>query len=209
MLIGHFSDLHGNLTALFNSPIQPDVWVDTGDFFPDDPVYGYGSPNEKASKYQLKWFNGVREKFLERLGGKPLITVSGNHDDTSLYKRLRFRKYPVFEPTPEGIEVAGVRWAGFSGTPLDCPKFILDACIDGALASGASVLITHAPPDGILCDGDPTWGLEGLSARLRGGVTPIRHHLFGHVHGGGGKRMEDVWGVRYYNGARRVTPIEL
>ena len=38
MLIGHFSDLHGNLTALFNSPIQPDVWVDTGDFFPDDPV---------------------------------------------------------------------------------------------------------------------------------------------------------------------------
>lgn len=209
MLIGHFSDLHGDLRALLHAPQQPDVWVDSGDFFPDDPTYGYGSPNEQVNHYQRKWFNGVREEFLERLGGKPLLTLQGNHDDVSLYGLLRHRKYPVFEVTPEGVDVAGVRWAGFGYTPLQLGPELLLRLLHASLAAQPQVLVTHAPPHDVLCGGKPDWGLPCLSATLRSDGHRVKLHLFGHVHEDGGRMQETAWGVRHYNGARKMRFIEL
>lgn len=208
MLVGHFSDLHGNLNRLLASSEKPDVWVNSGDFFPDDPLYPYGTPKALARKYQKVWFLQNRPRFLERLGGAPLLTLGGNHDSHDLYSLLR-HLYPVHSLDLEPVEVGGLRWAGFGQTPLDTPRFVLDEFAERVVRSQPDVLVTHAPPSEVLCGGHSDWGLEGLEELLSRSPRPPRVHLFGHIHPDGGRDQTAAYGTRYYNGACRVRFIEV
>lgn len=72
-------------------------------------------------------------------------------------------------------------------------------CFEGG---GPDVLLTHAPPAGVLDDDrHGARGVPELAARLARGGHNVRHHLFGHVHARGGETLVRD-GVRYVNGAR-------
>jgi len=204
MLIGHFSDLHGNLKNLLAFEGKPDVWLNTGDLFPDcpeDPYIGT-TPRGKTGLYQKQWFHKNKDAFLRKLDGVPLITCMGNHDAVDLHKYLE-HLHPTYRLTPQGFDLLGVRWAGFGETPLELDQVGLSELATQTLSSNPQIVATHAPPSHVLCGSNPSWGLRGLNQLLEAGGHTVRMHFFGHVHemGGIGDRK---WGVQFVNGACRV-----
>lgn len=204
MIIGHFSDLHGNLTRLLALQGKPDVWVNSGDLFPDcpdDPYLGT-TPREKTRLYQKQWFHKNKDAFLRKLDGIPLITCMGNHDGVDLHKYME-HLHPTYRLTPEGFDLLGVRWAGFGETPLEMDQMGLEEMAVKTLASKPQILVTHAPPSGVLCGGQPSWGLMGMRRLLEAGGHTVKMHFFGHIHENGGTGNHQ-WGIQFVNGARNA-----
>ena len=137
---------------------------------------------------------------------KYAVLVPGNHDfcfENSIEAcREEIRHPNLFILIDEGITLDGV---SFYGTPWT-PQFFNWAFMgdEGQLAEhfsripeGLDVLISHGPPRGIL---DPGWreehvGSTALAARVEA-VKPL-HHVFGHLHGAGGQKVEGV--TNFYN----------
>lgn len=206
MRIGHFSDLHGSLKTLQCSDEIPDVWVCTGDFFPNKrwPIV-----REDEIHYQQNWLRRKRGKLVKRLAGKPLLYVGGNHDFINLAESLQEAGYPAHNTTIEGVTIDGIRFAGYREIPIINGVWVGEStCTELSLLTARlfenppDVVLTHAPPAGIL-DGtgfDGHFGIGSLANALCYGGHKVRAHLFGHVHEWGGSDFE-VMGVHFYNGA--------
>ena len=216
MRILHTSDLHGEWARKeFRENVQKslnefDVWVDTGDFFPN---ITRGAVRVEVPQ-QHSWVKSyqVCESILSFLDGRPMISVPGNHDYISLAEKLKEAGGSAYEITPSGVEVLGLIWAGFREIPwiigewngeTNSPE--LQVIVDKVWETNPDILVTHSPPGGIL---DNRRGVNSLGTALRYKENKIRAHLFGHIHELGGQE-EKILDCTFYNGARGAHIITL
>jgi len=202
----HTSDLHGRYSLMLDCAEDFDLWIDTGDFFPNK------TRGDVAVEpmYQRKWlgWENLPGRLVEFLDGRPALTVAGNHDYTSLAHVLVAAGGDAHEVTPDGIEVAGIRFAGFREIPYIAGEWNGETqqsdfvqIVARTLDSVPVVLLTHAPPAGIL-DSVLTHpvGIRPLIDALCYQEHTVKTHLFGHIHEHGGKSVVEM-GVRFVNGA--------
>ncbi|NBR00758.1 MAG: hypothetical protein EBT79_10020 [Actinobacteria bacterium] len=220
MKIGHASDLHGRYEKLERIEL-PDVWAITGDFFPNR---GRGPAGRIVAEdevgHQIRWWRHRGPSIMRRLGGRPVLWVGGNHDFVSLAGMLRMSRYAgaVHDVANQPVDIDGHRFAGFREIPYMDGEWVgeahdLSEVVDRAMDADPTVLLTHAPPAGILDD-------DGMGAHGHGGgVSPLTTaltwrphrvvaHLFGHIHEHGGRQVEEM-GIRFVNGAGCVTTVEI
>lgn len=228
MKILHTSDLHGN----WKLPMRYadfDVWVDTGDFFPNI------SRGERVeSNFQKSWLTTTRLKLRARtmpwvrerygpggsywypkksrqppssgsiakelaawLGGRPMVSVQGNHDFTNLAEPLKQAGAHAWDVAWGPVEIDGEVFSGFRHIPWvtgewagEMKRGILGNVEGGervrtAMAARPTVLITHSPGMGVL-DMCPAkgghCGIPALSTHLQMKPNRVKAHLFGHVH---------------------------
>ncbi len=212
--IGIFSDLHGgyaNILGLGNGGKNTwydhvDFWVSCGDFFPD--IAWYGSPYEK--KGQLEWWNKNRNQFISLLGGKPILSVDGNHDAISLHDQLKYHIPNSHKITHHSLcNILGISFAGFGATNLDAsPKELREYSVR-ACNLEPDILVTHSPSSTVLCHNKPEWGVLGLEDEISKHLN-IRYHIHGHVHEDGGKTIQHPdTGLKTINVARKIMIIQV
>ena len=221
--IGHFSDVHGNIEPLLagieehrKSNPDPDLWICTGDFFTNS-TRGI----EHAEKeYQNRWLHmplhdgSVITRLIETLAPIPLLWMPGNHDYVNLAWELANKGYPAYEVTPEGVDLMGLKFSGFRHINFiigewagEAHSRTLSELVDRTWDSNPDVLVTHAPPAGIL-DTTHGYGIVSLASAYAYKPHKIQAHFFGHCHEDGGQEVEAM-GVRFFNGATRLKFIDL
>lgn len=214
MKIGHASDRHGHYERLERVE-TPDIWVLTGDFFPNVGRAATGRIEAEAERgYQLRWWRHNGPSVVRRLRGRPVVVCDGNHDFIRLASALRRAGHaaPVFDVEAGApIEIDGQRFSGFRAVRrIESGEWVgeqhgFDAEIDRVWAHDPAILVTHAPPGGIL-DGRGL-GIPPLTSALTYRPHRIGLHVFGHIHEDGGREHSEV-GVRFVNGATKVMMVE-
>ena len=209
MIIAHASDLHGDWSLLSTIPEVPDLWVFTGDMMPN-ATRGHHSVE---IPHQTHWYIKNSWKFLPFLGNAPVLLVPGNHDYADLAVMLHRDGVEAYEVKPHGVVVNGLRFSGFGNIPLIMGEWNRESTYQElhdltkrSLDSDPDVLLTHAPPDGIL-NGDYK-GIGAVTSALANRDHRVRLHLFGHSHEAGGK-MEHHMGVTFVNSAQHLQLISL
>lgn len=221
--IGHFSDVHGRVDALISgiddhrkNNSDPDLWICTGDFF-GNVTRGVVSAEKE---YQHRWLHtplqdgSVIVRLIEALAPIPLLWVPGNHDYINLSWELANMGYPAYEVTPEGVDLMNLKFSGFRQINYIVGEWAgeshsdqLAALVSRTWNSNPDILVTHAPPSGIL-DSTKGYGIVSLSNAYAYKDHKIQAHFFGHCHEDGGKEVE-VMGVRFFNNACRLKFIDL
>lgn len=192
----HSSDLHGAYEALLDMQEDFEVWLDTGDFFPNlgrVEATGFRIDPIEERRHQLHWFEqaGVAGQLCDWLQGRKVLSVPGNHDFVPLAALLRQSGVDADEITTGGVRAAGITWAGFREVPWMQGEWQgevrdLATVVDAAFAADPDILATHAPPTGIL-DHPGLFGIPELATALTGRKHNIKAHFFGHEHDDGGK----------------------
>lgn len=201
----HSSDLHGQYDDLF-SFTDFDLWIDTGDFFPNKTR---GDRNVETI-YQQRWSlaNGLEDRLTEWLDGRPLVSIGGNHDYTSLADLVRIFGGKAYDLSEGPAKIAGMTFAGFREIPWIIGEWNgeshdFSGLVRTAIGADPDILVTHAPPDGILDSRKYPSGIPGLAMALKYQDHRIKHHFFGHIHENGGKSIEEM-GIRFVNGATNI-----
>lgn len=210
----HSSDLHGDLDRLLLTTEPFDLWLDTGDFFPNSRPPGPEPYDDRTEReHQLRWLtaHGRLTRLTQWLGSRPLLTVAGNHDHADLGLTLREAGLTVHRLTPHGLTQFGYRWAGFREVPAlrgdgVGETNLFETIFSDIQRTQPELLATHAPAAGVL---DPGRGLAipGLAERLRE-LPDLRLHLFGHEHRTGGQQLT-VDRYTAINGATCVSLLTL
>lgn len=192
----HSSDLHGACETLLAVREDFEVWLDTGDFFPNlgrVQATGYRIDPQEERRHQRRWLeeSGLAARLRDWLQGRKALSVSGNHDFVSLTDLLRQTGADADEITTGGVQASGFTWAGFREVPWMNGEWQgevrdLAALVDAAFAADPDILATHAPPTGIL-DRPGLFGIPELAVALTGRRHNIKAHFFGHEHDDGGK----------------------
>ena len=170
----HISDTHGMHRRLTNLPAA-DVLVHSGDFTM------VGSENEAIDF--LNWFCSLPSY-------RHKVFICGNHDDCLYGMSIDGLADNVHYLCNSSITIDGIKFYGV-------PMFMTDCVSERQLLNYANisadtdVLVTHAPPYGILdFDDDIHYGASELLSRVVE-VAP-RLHLFGHIHSQHGKTSNSV-----------------
>ena len=223
--IAHISDTHDHPSIVRAvSGFECDVIVLSGDNISNKgriPLMGgwggSGSrihpPSER--KYQGTWFRKVAKKWVDDFRGRPVVHVPGNHDFIGIERWLRHyghgHVYTISEERPF-VDVCGKRFSGFREIPYmegewmgECRDFV--PMIDRSFACNPDILVTHAPPGGIL-DGPNGYGIPALASALFYQEHKVTHHLFGHAHEDGGKVVTEG-GITFSNAACHLNIIEV
>lgn len=228
MKILHSSDIHGKYKWLLKGEHEFDMWIDTGDFFETYgriqsggwELDGWGriSPQHEIGHQGRLWgWKQMARRFKEWLDGRPAVIVPGNHDFINLGIRLQQSGCPnVHVVTPDGVEVNGIRFAGFREINSIIGEWMgeiddFSELIDKVWESDPHVLVTHSPPGGILSapvGSEDDYGVAALASALAYRPHNIKAHFFGHEHSCGGTNIEEM-GVKFFNGARNVLVHEL
>lgn len=222
MRILHSSDLHGGYKRLLQCEADFDVWLDTGDFMDNKgrkPATGFAIEPAVERVYQsklIRW-KKLTQRFSAWLAGRPAILVPGNHDFVSFGRHLLASGCPsVHVITPEGVQVLGLRWAGFREIPRmsgewvgESSEEVLEDRVRQTWSADPDVLVTHAPAWGRL-DVNSAGENEGSVSLARALENPgrIRAHFHGHTHFSGGETLQ-AGGVLSVNGAKGVRVVEL
>ena len=213
--IQHLSDLHGG-SGLRRALVLPDVWVSTGDFFPNAGRCGdlHRINAEHEGRYQRTWWGWKGSKIMRIFGDRPVLCVSGNHDFVSLAQMLRGSGYQgeVYEVGSEGLDFMGMRFAGFREIPRldgewagEVEEDALCLIVARTMEVGnPEILLTHVPPAGVLCS-DVEHGSTSLAKHLTYGDHRVKYHLFGHDHFGMG--IAEEMGIKFFNSATTVREI--
>lgn len=128
-------------------------------------------------------------------GPEYVILVPGNHDACFEERLTEVRALfgpKVFVLVDEGVTLNGVTFYGSPWTPPFRNWHFMKPEADlgvtyGGIPATLDVLVTHGPPAGVL---DPGYqqrhaGSSALWQAVSG--RRVQHHVFGHLHGGGGK----------------------
>lgn len=220
MIIGHFSDLHGDLEPLRRAPRVPDAWACTGDFFPNTTM----GVVEVETRFQPRWFATVAKEMVALLRGRPLLWLRGNHDYVDLaellleHGHLRAHNVAHYE-APMVVRATAedkIAVAAFEGIPYIAGVWATEMR-QGDLATrarrafdaaGANVLLTHAHPHGVL--GHGIEGIMSVAGRLMYDEHAFAAHLFGHIHECGGMSARvGPRGTLCVNSARTLQFVEL
>lgn len=218
----HTSDLHGKYKRFLQSDLDFDVWLDTGDWFDNigrSAKTGGRIVPALEARQQARWLQWKQlcPRIRDWLKGRPVILLPGNHDFLSLANALQQSGCPeVHSITPDGVQVAGLTWAGFRQIPRiawewegEIEEADFEPLIQQTLACAPDVLVTHAPAGGILDDhGSRGYGIQPLTSALAYQPHRVRWHFFGHEHACGGRQVEEM-GIRFFNGACHVLVHEI
>lgn len=222
MIIAHASDTHNQPSIVRGvAHIECDVIVLTGDNISNKgrtPETGFRIIPGFERKYQENWFRRVAKKWAKDFRGRPVIYVPGNHDFIGIERWLRHYGHDnIVTITAEkpSVEVCGKVFAGFREVPWLAGEWVgeehdLRAQVDRAFACNPDILVTHAPPAGILDldeDGDSR-GIPELATALFYREHRITHHLFGHAHEDGGK-VTTEGGITFANAAQHLMVHEV
>lgn len=218
MRLLHTSDLHGNMDLLLEHLNQDnyDVWVDTGDFFPN---LTRGDKDIEPA-YQTRWFIDWEEKIKDALNERPMLSVAGNHDYTSLPTLLHMtgheNAYKVHDKpvhmrnNGEILTFAGFREIPYIAGEWNGERKDLEPYIARALSFKPHILLTHTPPAGIMDfsnDGRGHCGSTKLANKLAYDKHNVAFNLFGHIHAN--KGIEQHHGVTFVNSAEGATLIDV
>jgi len=208
MKVIHTSDIHGKYHKVLEA-LEADgysVWVDTGDFFPNKTR----GDRDVETKFQTKWFGhkNLGERIVTALAGRPLVSVGGNHDYTSLAQLVRDAGGTAFDLTEGAAVVNGKTFAGFREVPWiqgewngETHSGDFAPIVDAVMASNPDVLVTHAPPAGIL-NNDTHGGVGQLVNALAWAPHKVTTHFFGHIHSTQGVLTE--MDIKFINGAGKA-----
>ena len=190
MKILHSSDLHSHYEGL-SSFSDFDLWIDTGDFFPNKTR----GDREVEVGFQKEWAgsNNLGELLAKWLDGRPLVSIGGNHDYTSLANLVRESGGEAFDLSEGPVEIAGMTFAGFREIPWIFGEW-------NGETHDLSNLVRNA---GILDTRQYRGGIEGLTMALNYQPHRIKYHFFGHIHGNGGKAVDEM-GIKFVNGANHI-----
>lgn len=201
--IAHASDLHGNLDSLLAGTDLPDVWVLTGDIFPNETR---GNRSVEVP-FQTAWFDTIADALVARLGGRPVVCVGGNHDYVNLAHLLRSRGVEAYDVEEGPVDILGHRFAGFGSIPYlvgewNREEIALGPVVDACFEQDPTILVTHAPASGILdqCSDGHGDGVRPLTAALQFRPHRIVAHLHGHIHEQAQQDVEEM-GIHFFNGA--------
>lgn len=180
MKILHLSDTHGCHHRMADLP-EADVVIHSGDFTMN------GSEQEAVDF--LNWFCDLDYRHK--------IFICGNHDESLYGAGIDGLDVNTHYLCNSGIELFGLKFYGV-------PMFMRD-CVTGRqdvnyakIPVDTNILITHAPPYGIMdSDDNVNYGSRELLLRL--GTVKPRLHLFGHIHAAHGTELHD--GIIFSNGA--------
>jgi len=216
----HTSDLHARTGFLMDAMRTTawDVWVDTGDFFPNRTA---GNQLVEPA-FQTRWteWPALGPKLVEILRGRPLLSVAGNHDYISLARVVRQAGGVAHDIQQGPVTVEGLTFAGFSGIPRiggvwngETLQGDFAARVAAVLALQPQVLLTHAPPAGVLDQDEfgesiEDYGITALTPALFYREHRVRHHFFGHIHEQGGKTIT-LNNITFYNGAEHAIVHEI
>lgn len=186
------SDTHGFHSGMSNVP-EGDVLVACGDW---SRGHGHRRDSERFAEWMARWPHPFK------------LAVPGNHDaaveDNHLDLKSMFREHGVnLLMFGTVFEFRTVRFGGSPWIPYYKGEFAFEREAEQLevlwnKVPQVEVLVTHAPPLGIL---DTTSrgehiGCPVLRRHIFERIRP-RLHLFGHVHEGRGDTVED--GIRFVN----------
>jgi Icc-related predicted phosphoesterase len=190
--VAAISDTHGRKN--WSIPAC-DVFIHAGD------ITGWGSLEETAD-----FADWLEEQMESQMGPRHAIIVPGNHDECfesapEKVKKLFGPSVHILQDQPLSLE--GVTFYGSPWTPPFMQwHFMADenrlAELYEQIPFEVDVLVTHGPPRGIL---DPGWnGLPVGSTALAEAVAHrhVKHYVFGHLHGAGGRMIQQAQAT-YYN----------
>ena len=220
MIIYHWSDNHGNLSHLSKFVEEnglPDVFVMTGDFFPNSyAVFLDGKVGEED--FQHAWFLSKVEDLKRILGGKPMMYVWGNHD-FFLADRDFFQNHGIdaYQISPQPLYFMGLTWAGSRHIPEigghwngEASDNMLEEITRWITKARPDMLLTHSPPHGMLdlCRSGDRAGIRPLMDAISTGKISPKVHFFGHIHECGG-RQEEIEGTLFVNSATTIQKVEI
>lgn len=205
----------------------------TGESMTWDPIEGMPWPatpwdyvdrvvdHDREGRFQREWINmelaagGLRR----HLGspGAPVVVCRGNHDFTDLAPAFGGDVWEVGLDPTRTTKIGGLVFGGCRGIcPIagewsdETPEIDFLERTRG-LPDDIDVLVTHAPPHGVL----DTCSLHVGSAAIAGYVnrrnlmgTPVKAHLFGHIHEHGG-RVLLMGETMFSNAATRYNELEI
>jgi Icc-related predicted phosphoesterase len=217
MKILHASDLHGKPLGFMKlawAAKAADVIVITGDMLPSSDRVVVNGMNRMLPRieiaFQEDWVKHTISKMNlpYHIGDTPVICVDGNHDFLSVATVLKEAGVKnVYELDHDNlyVDLLGKRWAGFRDIPFMKGEWMgethdFNDLVTQTFACQPDILLTHAPPAGILSD---VWGITKLTSFLQFQPHNVKAHFFGHVHRDGGKTMK-VMDTLHINGSQRV-----
>jgi Icc-related predicted phosphoesterase len=208
----HISDTHGSIRKLGGIEDDAEIIVFSGDILPNLPRPIHA---DSQRVHQQSWLRGHREDFLRAIKDRPVVCQDGNHDFTRLAEMLREFGVDAHQVTPEGVTVAGIKFAGFRHVPFLYGEWAgethdFDEVLDRTFASNPDILVTHAPPSGLLdiSGNGHEYGIRGLTRALQWCPHNIRMHLYGHAHRSGPKVVREM-DITFSNAATGMNHITL
>lgn len=205
MKILHTSDLHGNLQKILNLNVDFDIWIDSGDFFPNfDPC---GPVDDFESERQYEWLFGFSKQIAEFLSGRPFAYISGNHDYCQIDSVIQSANNLSREFVFDGITFHGFRhikvikgfWVG------EIYEFDSDSILE-SISKETNVLVTHSPAAGIF-DTKYASGFNSITNHLMYREHKIKAHLCGHIHETYGQKTER--NIIFSNAARAYNLLSI
>ena len=213
----HTSDLHGNYQLLIEilDSVDFDIWVDSGDFFPNSTRGDSAIEN----RFQDDWLRQISlpEKLRNLLSGRPVIVVPGNHDYIDLSSRLQEDGCTSHNLCHGSVTIDGIRFAGFREIPYIRGEWAgevynesFDEIVDKLIEKDPNVVVTHAPGRGILSVDSygSNHGIRQLSNAIQWKLQNVQAHLFGHVHGSGGRKTV-LGDITFSNAATYFNIVEV
>jgi Icc-related predicted phosphoesterase len=162
---------------------------------------------EGSKWYPKSWYpKGTREpprtgsivaELAAWLRGRPMISVQGNHDFTSLVALLRRAGARAWDVADGPIELGGEVFAGFREISFVAGEWAGEMgrgilgdmegrqLVARTMRADPTVLLTHSPGLGVFDFAPPKGGhcgIPALSTYLQRRPNRVKAHLFGHVH---------------------------
>jgi Icc-related predicted phosphoesterase len=236
MRIVHFSDWHWEFTEhpdslRFQLP-EADIYVCTGDMMDNFPVVsgGWGGDNNPIRPENERVRQGEDIKHFVAAGGfkrylgtpdAPILCVRGNHDFIDLGRLFEGCNFIHEFVDNEVVEVLGLKASGHRGIPYIYGSWndevqrpdLMDRI--RRIPKNIDLLLTHYPPSLILDiesidsrGGVRAYGMEGMSGIVFNRLNVGGVHMFGHIHGSGG-RIERVDDMLFSNAATKHNVLEI
>jgi Icc-related predicted phosphoesterase len=169
----------------------PDSLLDELGGEDDDPVDVWKNSLAKTALDRALLLRVGQLVSLLATADKPVYFVLGNHDRTPWPESDLLKNLHGTQLRFQDRQFVGYRWTNMDREPNQLEADIAEL---RPLVDSDTILVTHAPPRGIL-DGSREWG-EGFGLPALRGFRPKPWlHLVGHVHSAAGRRG------RYVNGA--------
>jgi len=213
--IVHASDWHA---ALLELPVA-DLYIVTGDMLPNFPVpVTWDIVPSREREHQNKWIDEEinRGTYRRLLGNKdaPVVVVRGNHDFVNYGRLFGGEVFEINEDSTRTVNYCGLKIGGFRGVPsIDgrwCDELSQVDRLNrvNSLPASLDVVVSHAPPKGIL---SAQWGCTEytwlVNRWLYEGGAPLLC-CFGHIHEKGGL-VETHGGTKFSNASYTYNTIEL
>jgi Icc-related predicted phosphoesterase len=216
MRLLHLSDTHG--ADIMQIPLNGiDVIVHSGDFQPTKGRrMGERIRPVAEVRYQERWARKNASAIAAWAGSRPFVFVPGNHDFFNPKTDFAMAGMDVSWLPNGSVTIAGVHFYGYRFVPY------VDGEWSGELSEhdiaehahsfpDVDVLVTHAPPRGVLdYESGHHWGSTALANEYvyqREGRQP-KVWLCGHVHAEGG-RQKPLGRTLVVNSATTYQVIEL